>query len=281
VYSDYGEDGAAAGFVFPRAYSSSMALQIGADRLLKRLRTERGITYGVDAPYTRLTPDVAHAGLIADAANGHAAEVRDEIVRVVEELGAAGPTPDELARCVEREERNLRSSGMELAWLQLLAETELMGAPPPTLEQWRDELAAVDEGAIASGMLAAREEMALCAPAGLPPPPPSRLPWGTRARAIPPMEGHVHRPRRRRMRRPRDRIVVGEEGISLFRHDGPIVTIRYADCAVVKVLDGGKHEVNSVDESWIGIDPSDIPAADEIIAALRRALPAWKFVPGP
>jgi hypothetical protein len=281
VYSDYGAGGAAAGFQIDRSFAAGIAIDIAAERLRGRLRHERGVSYDVATPRARLTADVAHIAVVADAAEGHEAEVRDEIVRVVDQLAASGPTHDELQRRVIEVERAFARADFDLGWLVIQAEAELMGAPLPTLDEWRHELASVDEQAVAGALRDARQEMTLCAPAGLTPPPAGDLKWSNRVREIPPVEGREYRPRRRRLRRSGDRIVVGEEGISLIRQEpSPVtVTVRYEDFAVVKVLPGGKHKINSVDESWIDVDPAGIERGDEIIAALREALPPWKFVP--
>jgi predicted Zn-dependent peptidase len=277
IYLEQGTGGAAAGFILPRHYSSTLAMSIALERLRRSLRVDRAVSYAPGGSYLPLTGDTAHASLAADALDEHVLEVRDEIVRVVCELADDGPTEDELARDRQLAGKHVEDAGNVAGRLDAAAMAELMGVPPASDEELRAELEAVDAKAIAERMGDARASMVLIAPAGLPDPGGTGLIWGRYL--TPALEGRRFRPRRVGLKRGRNEVVLSDAGITLWRPEGEPLTILFDECEAVETPARGTFVLHAVDESAIQLRPAAFRHGEELEAAIRTAIPRWKFLP--
>jgi hypothetical protein len=280
AYVEEGSGSVSFGALVPRTSAATMGFAIASDRLHERLRMDRALTYGIAGAYDPLTADLAHAVLVADCLDEHAAQVRDELLAVVDDLADEGASAHEIAAEQERYDRSEDDPGHVLRWLDSGVRDELLGRPLASRAQLREEFYAVDAAAIGNALRAVRESMIVIGPAGVPAGDERLAEWGDWD--VSPVEGRAYRARRRNFGRTViPDVVVGEAGVSLVPAAGATVTLRFEDCVAVVRSPGGELTLLSVDQSSITITPGALRAGDEVEAAIYAGIPPWKFVAEP
>src|SRR5262249_40094856 len=123
-------------FLVPRADWISIPLAIVANRLMTKLRFDRGIAYDIRAHYEPLDQRSAVAALWGASLPEHHTEVRDAVVSSLEEFAAKGPTDEELAGMKDRIHKEIEDTSEPHARLMGHAMAELLDGRP----HGRDEL---------------------------------------------------------------------------------------------------------------------------------------------
>jgi hypothetical protein len=241
------------------------------------LRFELGVSYGVGGEYLPFTAEQAYAFLVADALEGHVAEARDGLLRVLDELAAAGPTAEELERDVALVRRRLADPLELAAWLDACARNELLAAPVLGKAEYLAELEAVTPRSAAEAIARAMETALFLVPddVGMPddrfPLPPE---WDD-----PPVAGRRFRPPGLvPWRRARRAVVLADDGVSL-RDEFGAATVRFRDCAGVLAYEDGVRLLVRRDGRWLTVAPEGWAGGAELVRLLDAKLPRELVVP--
>lgn len=282
AFSAEGTGGVSVSMRAKRSWGPTLALGVAADRLHERLRMEAGISYGVGGSYIPLSADVAHVAIGADCLDEHAERVGVELLAILHELADQGPTREELAaECVRRDRGESEDPESDLAELDAAMTNELLGAPVEEREQLIAERDAVAPEDVAAAMREALATALVIAPFGTRPP---REGLTVHAPAEEPIEGREFRPQARRAR---ERVMIGEAGVTLAGVEGGPVTVRSRPGSFA-IKGAGGWILSDRDGAYIELICSALREGDdadrmleELFGAELRAAPAdgpWEDV---
>ncbi len=150
-----GTGGVALTGVGPRTVALRVAAGAVAERLVERLRRDRGLAYSPFGSADGLDAESAHLVLAADCLDEHAATVRDELWRVANEVAEHGATDEEVARMHAQALRGYEHAEALRGELDDVAHEDLVGREHVTAAEALEGITAVD-GAASAGALGQR-----------------------------------------------------------------------------------------------------------------------------
>ena len=269
------------------AVSLQLAAGDGTDlavaRLLARagedaVRHERGLAYDVDTDVLLVDPGTSEVALHADNDPEHAAEVAGLLLDVLERFAADGPAAQDLEADVAQALEALGDPRGTGDAVSAAAHELLLGLPVRTpadrYEETRRRSAEAVRGAVREALGAAvvlLPEGTAFERAGLRRLAPSSHP-------VP--AGRELRPRPFRGVPRGTRLVVGDDGVALRLPDGDVVA-RWDDVVGVTVLADGTHVLQTGDGPSVTVSTGDFRGAGDVLAQLRRRVPAALFVTDP
>jgi predicted Zn-dependent peptidase len=278
-YLAEGAGGAGVSMVGRRSTAITCALRLAAERSVKRLRVDQGISYSIGSDYLPLDADRGHLILSADCLDEHAAPVVGGLLGVLEELGGGGATDDELALDLRR----IRDAMAEPDWmrseLDRAASDELHGWPSMTSAEFLAESEALTPATVGAELSDALTTRLVIAPEGVPAPPGH---GSLEASSEPPVEGREFVPRRGLSgRRQAVRLIAGEEGITLIQPDEEPITVRFGNIAAAVHERPGQITLIARDASFIEFEFGRLRDGDELERLVLDRLPPPGAVPGP
>jgi hypothetical protein len=144
------------------------AFLIALERARARLRYEAGLSYALVGSYVQLDGRLAHLVLSADCKDQEAARVRDELLRILDELAEHGPTEDELEWDRAMFERQVRDPQWVPAMLDARARDSLAGVESPTHDELLRERAELTADDVAEAVAQALKSLLVLVPTGVP-----------------------------------------------------------------------------------------------------------------
>jgi hypothetical protein len=276
--------GGGAGFVVvaflgERATALRMTLSVAERRARQRLRHALGFTYEVSWAYEPLTREVAHVAIWADCLPENAREVARELLAVLDELAAPGPTDDELERAYEDEQEWLADSDSAASNLFYRAHQELLDDEFQTDEELLAEMRAVTPQGAAHALAAGLETALVIVPDGTRPPNgrfspyPNFSPERLSGRRVSLRGLNIGRDARR------TQLVHGDDGISLLLPEEHAITVRFDDCVALERWTDGTRALWGEDGFRLEIPPEAWRGGEDIVRAIDERVPPDLVVP--
>ena len=280
VYPDAPAGGVAAGLVATRTPAFRAGMAIAERRLRRQLRYELGLSYDVNLAYEPLDRDTALACLIADARAARTTQVRDGVMRVLDDLGEAGPTTSELEEEVVVTRRAVEDVHEAGDALHSRALQQLLGAPFESDDDLVRGRESLTSDVVAGEVGRALGSLLLLAPADDAGPrvvslKPYPLWSSTRA------EGTIYRSRGILLRGDsrRTSLVVGADGVSITWPDGSLSTVHFATCVAMQTWADGTRLLWNEDGMRLFVDPELWRGGAEAVRAIDERVPATVVVP--
>jgi zinc protease len=271
--------GVSASFLVERSFAANAVVDIAEHRLRHRLRFERGLSYGVEAVYDRLSPGHAHCVLWADCLDSRAAAVRDDLLSILRSLAEEGPTLEELREGAESLRQAVSEPANAGTFTYGFASDELVGARKLTAEELVEGRAAVRPEDAAGVMSEALGSLLLTTPEsagglieGL-----ERYPLTSPKRVA----GRSHRPRGLHVRGDlrKARLVSADDGISLISPRDEAVTVLFAQCCAVLRWVDGRRVLWSEDGFSLEVEPDFWRGGSEVVQRIDAAISDDLVVP--
>lgn len=222
------------GLLLPRDPVGEATAEVLRARATRRLRFETGLVYAVECTGVPLTAELASVALNANCPLDRAAEVRDVLLALLEELAAQGPTVEELATGIEAVQARAADPVLAAGLLHLHAFEHLVGLPWRPAAEPLARLEEVTPAEIAAIVAESLEAAVLALPGDLAAPEGSRFhppPETPGERAV---MGKEFRPRGVFLGSARRaRLIVGKNGVTQIYSDGDSTTVRWETCAAV------------------------------------------------
>lgn len=259
-------------FLIRRQPAANMVVNIAHRRARQRLRYDKGLIYDVAIDYEPLDGQTAHVTLGADCPPEQLDAVRDALLAVLDELAADGPTHEELEGEVNGFMRQFDDRDATLGFLDASVMDILFSEEPRTAQSMYERRQAVTPAEAADVL---REGLAsLLIVAGGEPLPADRVSrypaWSSDE-----VQGREYGPAGFFFpgRKPRERLIVGQDGITLRAAPTELITIRYRDCVAVAHGTATQRELFSRDGFRIPIDAAFWKNGTAIIEAIDSAIP--------
>lgn len=225
AFASWDQDAVCLTLVGERSPELTMVLGILERRLKRTLRHEQGAVYDLSAIYSPLSGTIGHLFLATECARDQVAAVQGAMLQAVETLATDGPTEDEVAREIDSFERLFMEPAVVFGLMDTQAQDMMLGQPImlPAEGVARRRAAtttSVRDAAAAVGATALLASSAPEAPAGF-----TAAPLVSsvevRGRVVAPAGFHLPG------RGPKERLIVGDEGVTLRFTDGGISTVHY------------------------------------------------------
>jgi hypothetical protein len=270
-------DGVSIGYLVERSAAAVVSVNAAARKARDVLRFERGLVYDVNLDYEPLDGRLAHGYIGADSQAADTGTVRDVLQDVLESIARDGLPAEDIRREVRQYRDSLLHPQAVLGHLDAAAAGHLTGRPREDPAAITADYEAITAEATAASTTAALDSLLLAAPG---PPPEGRNlstypTWSTSA-----VGGQTVRaagwPLRNRKRK--DRLTVGEDGVSWDSGDGGKLTVRYADCvAYVHWQDASRQdarrEIRGRDGFAVRLVPGDWANGAELVRRVDAAVP--------
>jgi hypothetical protein len=275
-----GTGGVALSLLPERSTAVHAAFMIAVERAHRRLRQGAALSYAPTGSYVPLDGRFVHLVLNADCRDQEASGVRDELLRIVDELAEHGPTEEELEWNRTMLEQALRDPYWAPGKLDSSARDTLMSVRPLTREELRRERAELTGDAVAAALGGGLASLLVLTP--------SRTPM-TRRRQLAEFAPQNRNPVSGRRYpvstewqewREKSELVVGSTGFSYVRTDpSEVCSWNFPDCiAAIRLLSGALTVVGR-DGSFVTLYPHRYRSGDEAVGAIERALGDDLFVP--
>ena len=251
----------------------NIAGYVAERRLRQRLRFERGLVYDVQADYAVLTADEAETVIAVDAGEGRAPEVRDAILAVFRDLASDGPTPDELSYDLDQFDRQLADPAAAFGWLDVAAYDHLLGRPGSLPSEVRRRRAGATPESVAGTVARSLPSAIVLAPEDVPPPEGFSAYPGWSADSV---AGREFRPPGFWLpgRGPKERLIVGDEGVTLRASESELLTVRYSECLAVEHPSDERRLLWGSDGIRVMIDAAEWRDGKEALALVDARLPS-------
>lgn len=259
-----------------RTTALRVAVGAAADRLVERLRRDRGLAYSPFGSAEGLDGEVAHFVLAADCLDEHAATVRDELWRVAGDVAEHGATEEEVARLHAAAQRCYEQPEALKGELDDVAAEELLGHEHVSAAEALERIARVDGAASAAALAEALAEPIILVPAGTSVP--DGFEWREPTERYP-VKGKSYQPPRSglRRRRPPGELVIGPDGMT-YRGNGDTVTVRWEDCVAAERRLDGSVTFFRRDSDWLELVPSAWEHGDAALEEALQGLPPERLV---
>jgi zinc protease len=264
-------------FLAPREDWFGLPLDMAARRLEGRLRYEQGLTYSTHLWYGPLTEDTRHSALWTGCLPEHSQAVLDDLLDIVEDLSASGPSEDELAGAVAEFVRSQEEPFSPIANVSAAADNDLLQRQHRFAGELLDELESKTRTGVASVVAAgARTALVVTSPNAkmskstysIYPSWSSETVDGTQWRSI-----GAKYPWSKT-----DVLVTGAMGVSVRRMDGNFITVRYDQLAAVVVNLDGSILVIGDDGFYLHLATGDWSGGAFAVATILKAVPAERIV---
>jgi predicted Zn-dependent peptidase len=225
AFASWEQDAVCMTLVGERSPELTMVLGILERRLKRTLRHEQGTVYDLAAVYGPLTGTVGHLFLGTECARDQVGVVQGAMIDAVEQLATDGPTDEEIAREIDGFERMFLDPTVVFGLMDTQAQDMLLGQPIMLPDEGVARRRAATTASVKAAAASVRVSALLAssaveAPAGFHPAPlVSKAP--VRGREVAPAGFHLPG------RRPKERLIVGDEGVTLRFTDGGITTVLY------------------------------------------------------
>lgn len=249
---------------------AAAACRVLRDRLEDDLRHRRGLSYTVDTDSLPLGGDRQLAVIVADCRDGDEAVVARALWQALGRLAEDGPTPAELELEHERIEAHLQDPRAAGGEAQAAAVALVTGTGYRTSAQLREEADALTAGRVQQAARALRDAALVAVPEGVDPGLPALTPVAPWSAVM--LTGREFRPRFRSPAPRGARLVVGDQGVSLWLQQGERLTVRWDD--VIGLLEVADREwtIAAVDGTTVPIAAADWRDGDEVVALVQAAV---------
>jgi predicted Zn-dependent peptidase len=266
-------DGPAAnlGYTAARTSAIHIASNVAHRRARQRLRFDQGLVYDVELDYEPVAPTVAHVMLGASCPDERVRVVVDGLLGIVRELATDGPTEAELAQELNAFLRQYEDRDGRIALLASTAFDTLWGGPARTAEELLEERRQVDSAAAADALATALETMlvmANCDPVPDLAPYPGWSPARVDGREVGPAGFFLPG------RKPRERLFIGRDGVTVAVNPDEWLTVRYADCVACVHESPTSRTLLGRDGMRVGIAAEVWRDGAGVIEEIDRAVPA-------
>lgn len=264
--------GATLTWLMRRDPAANMLVNIAHRRARQRLRFDQGLIYDVAVDYEPLDGQTAHVTLGADAPDDQVEVVRDALLGVLDELASDGPTQEELDIEVNGFERQFEDRDATLGFLDACVLDILFGEEPRSAQAILDGRRAVRPEDAAQVLQASLGTLLVVA-GGTPLPPERATPYP--AWSMDRIDGREHGPAGFFLpgRKPKERLYVNAEGITLQASPTEWVTVRYADCVAVAHDSDVRRELFGRDGFRVRVDATLWKDGPAVVAAIDAAIP--------
>ncbi|MQA33856.1 insulinase family protein [Modestobacter roseus] len=247
-------------------------LAVLRSRVEDELRHRRGVSYAVQTEQVPVGPDEDVVVLSTDVRPGHEAVAAHVLWEQLVALALHGPRPEELdhERAVLEAVLDDPRSAVEEA--RSHARDRVTGTTPVTRSELRARATALTPEAVRVVAAALRDAALLALPEPLAAGPAGLPRWPEWSQEV--VLGREFRPTRRSGAPPAARLVVGEEGVSLFLDSAERVTVRWADVVGLVRVDPDTSRVHGRDGFALPVVASDWRDGAEAEALVRAAVPA-------
>jgi hypothetical protein len=247
----------------PRVPALSTAVHAVADRLRRQVEGPHRLVFEVEVSILPLDASSALVVIAVEGADLDAAvHLAPDLEAILDDLSADGPTTAELARDRSRRQ-SLAIDRPGLA--HQLAENDLAGARPLTLDELTESWSAIEADDVKAALVAARTRSLLLAP--LPEVPLGYLPYPGAPRRRP---AGIFRKSIRDGKR--TRLLVDDDGVAEER-DGEIAwSVDWPD---VELVHSAPHRLRLVTRDWgeIELTAADWEYGAQLLAVVARAIP--------
>ena len=268
--------GVALTYVGERVPSANMVANILHRRMRSRLRFDLGAVYDVELDYDPIGANLAHVVLGTEADERETKRVLRTMLEIVDEMAEHGPTTEELANEITGLRRGWELDEGRLGFLYETAFDTLLGRPAPDPEWLVAQRAGVTpERARDIARNIFSQLMAFSAGEN---PLPDRLStyvdWSPDE-----VPGDVIVPAGRHLpgRGPKERLIVGPEGVTLRLSPTERITIRY-DAMTASVHEGDTRQLHDQGALSIPFDPVGWRDGAKILERIDAATPPAAFV---
>lgn len=271
--------GVSASLILRRSFAANAVLSIAGTRVRRRLRFEHGVSYGAQSVYDVLTPEVAHAVVLADCLDERVPAARDGLMSILRELAEEGPTVDELRDGAESLEAKLAEPSEIAGFLYGQASEELSGGDVYGPAELAERRAAVTPESAATALADAMSSLLLTTPdgtsdvlSGL-----ERYPLTSPRR----VSGQTHRLRGLHVKGDlrKTRVISAPEGISLIRPDGEALTVLFGECVAVTRWPDGTRGLWGADGFYVEIDSTYWRNGKELVRLVDESVAPELRVP--
>lgn len=271
VHSD--APGVALSAVGTRWAATRLTQAVAAARLHDQMRRERGLIYSATGSYDPLTAASVHISLAADSLPEHASDVAHAMLEDLRSIAADGVTEAELDVEVTRMETAFAHPNAEPAILDGYATNVLFDWPillPHEAIAEAHAVAPADAARVARELL---DSLLLVIPRETPL---DDLPK-IETPSDDPVQGTVMKPLGARLKKRQNKVILGEEGISVVE-GATSVTARFGEIVAVVETDEGLA-VLAADGDSLSVKPHLLSGGAEIIKALHANVDPDRFVP--
>jgi hypothetical protein len=266
----WGSGGVALSMVMPPCAGVRTALLAARRRGHDRLRRDDGLIYDLGLDMSVLGPEVDHVMFAASAPADRSAAVASDMLEVLREIAADGPTDRELELEVDAWQKWQEDPTAGSGKLDRRALGRLVGRPITAGP------AGVGREEAAQALAEAMESLLVVVPQGVRPS--LNLPGESPAPEFRPAGGEVVRERGKR--RKKTRFVIGDDGIAVA---GPDPASRYglpfAGCEAV--IKGPAGSLTLIDDSgaWLALEPAILANGDTLGKRILAGVPQDRHVP--
>jgi hypothetical protein len=267
----------AIGFEGSRSSAAISGIRVAMSRLQKRVRQASGLSYTIGFSREHLTASISHNTVWLTCLDENAIPVRDELIKVLDELATAGPTPAEL----QEDLAALVRAGTDPEYVaQDVASTaryELFGMPPLSTRQLIEESREVRAADCVIEMVAMLNTSILATPRTAPNVDSRFRPYPT---DCDPVQGQSFR-RERWPWQKSDRLVVGRDGISYVAASGGVSTVLWRECVALASEGNGYWRLFGADGFAFRLNPATFKSRGVIERLIAGNVPRSLQVPPP
>lgn len=267
--------GVGVGFLLRRQPGAGTFVSILHRRLRQRLRLDHGLVYDVLADYEPLDASWAIGTVGADCSLPQTQHVVDLVLGEIDALARAEATEQELADEVLDIERDMSDETATGGLLDIMVRDRLLGMPARSAAERYDEQRATTAADVATRAIEARTSALLMAdakdhPVDFTPYPTSSV------RAI---DGRDVKPLLSVLGfGPKERLVIGPDGVTMRATGGTLATVRYADCIVLEWPVEDELVMWGRDGTRLYVPGAFWRGGEEILAEIGRAVPGERVI---
>lgn len=258
------------GFLPPRRLGAGTFMSILHRRLRQRLRLDQGLVYEVMASYEPLDADCAIGLIGTDCAPDQVDAVASVAFTELDALIHGQAADQELADELTDLERGLNDPTAVAGLLDMMVSDELLGMPPRSPEERYEEQARTSAADIGTRAAEARSSAILLGDIDHRPedftPYPMSSAHSVSGREVKPLLSVLGFGRRQRL-------TIGDDGVTLRASDGTLTTIRYADCVLLERAADDEIVLWDRDGDRIYIPAIFWRGGDAVLAEITAALP--------
>jgi zinc protease len=277
-YQITGTGGVGISMAGPRSFAASLTLDIMQRRLTRVLRHELGVSYMVLGTSDPCDAEVSHGWLFADALPDQVSLAAHSALTTIEDLADSGCKPEEIEEYTRRYRDLHGSPAGVIARLNQSAENVLDARPSYSQDEAVRQITCISPRTVGDTARAWYSRAIVATPQFLPAVQ-GRMP------RLPVSSTHAVPGRRHSGSRPGQVLTVGDEGVTLARHAGQQVTVRYQDIAAALCWTDHKLALVGRDGFVIQLDPAEWPAGQALVTSIAGRVEPGLMVdmagPGP
>jgi zinc protease len=270
-----GGGGVALGFIVARQLGAGSWLAIYHRRLRQRLRLERGLVYDLQAEYDPLDGDWASALIGGECADDAAQEVSDVAIAELERMAAGEVSQAELDEETADYTRMLGDPTATGGLLDAMVTDELLGMRQRGPEERYEEQRSTTIADVAARAAEARRSLLLLAAIDHHPDDVQAYPTSSSTsvsgREVKPLLSVLGIG-------PKQRLVIGPDGVTIRAKDGSLATVRYADCVVLERPDDDNVVLWGRDGARVWVPGPFWRGGEAVLAEIMAAVPSDRVI---